>query len=165
MDSRNPVESILRYIPGFRGYLEKEYRRDSDHLARSWMADRLQAGTRTLDEFQRSLLDAGNIDALPLCERVHGRIDTLASRMRGAMRGYSGFFDFVRVDDEVLEDVYQHDMTLVGEVDALVASIDQLRAASDPPDQGLNTLLTRVEDLERRFAERSALLEGLGSGS
>ncbi len=33
-EKRNFVESILRHIPGFRGYLEKEYRRDSDYLAR-----------------------------------------------------------------------------------------------------------------------------------
>ena len=35
------MESILRKIPGFRGYLEKEYRRESDHLARTWLADRV----------------------------------------------------------------------------------------------------------------------------
>ena len=32
MEHRGFRESILRHIPGFRGYLEKEYRRDSDAL-------------------------------------------------------------------------------------------------------------------------------------
>ena len=27
---RNWIEDILRVVPGFRGYLEKEYRRESD---------------------------------------------------------------------------------------------------------------------------------------
>ena len=36
------VETILRYIPGFRGYLEKEYRRDADALQRQWLTDRLK---------------------------------------------------------------------------------------------------------------------------
>ena len=39
-EGRNFVESILRHVPGFRGYLEKEYRRESDYLLRTAMASR-----------------------------------------------------------------------------------------------------------------------------
>ena len=44
--SRGWIESILRRIPGFKGYLEKEYRRDSDALQRTWLADRLQRASQ-----------------------------------------------------------------------------------------------------------------------
>ncbi len=44
--SRGWIESIGRRIPGFKGYLEKEYRRDSDALQRTWLADRLQRAKR-----------------------------------------------------------------------------------------------------------------------
>jgi hypothetical protein len=165
MDSRNMVESILRHIPGFRGYLEKEYRRESDHLARTWISDRLQAGTRDLDEYQRKLLDSGQIDALPLCERCHSRMDTLAARIRGAVRGYSGFFDFVRVDEQLLDEIYRHDMALVGDVDALLKQIDGLNTTSDSASTVLGDLLRSIGELERRFEQRGALLEGHGSGS
>ena len=92
--NRNWFESILRYVPGFRGYLEKEYRRESDYLARTWMADRLQRSKVGLDDFMRALVDAANLDVLPPCERLRSKLDGLISRIRSAVRGYSGIFDF-----------------------------------------------------------------------
>ena len=41
-ENRGWIESIGRRIPGFKGYLEKEYRRDADALQRTWLAERLQ---------------------------------------------------------------------------------------------------------------------------
>ncbi len=74
-EHRNLVESVLRYIPGFHGYLEKEYRRESDQLARTWLVDQVQCGKRGLDDFTRTLTDAGRLDELTLCERFRTRLD------------------------------------------------------------------------------------------
>lgn len=64
-EKRGRIEAILRHIPGFRGYLEKEDRRQSDQLQRQWLADRLQRSKRSMDQLARSLADAGQIDVLP----------------------------------------------------------------------------------------------------
>ena len=125
-DSRNLVESILRQIPGFRGYLERDYRRESDYLARTWLADQLKRCKSSLDNYQPSQLDTGQIDYLPQCERARTRIDTLESRIRGAVRGYSGFFDFVKVDENLLDQVYEHDTSMIGDVESLAQSVEQL---------------------------------------
>ncbi len=162
-DSRNLVESILRYIPGFKGYLEKEYRRESDHLARTHLADQLQKCKSKLDQHQRTLVEAAQLDALPTCERLRTRIDTLQSRIRGAVRGYSGFFDFVRVNEDTLDEVYDHDMGLLDDVAGLLQATDQLSAAGDAEKVSLDDLLGRVEQLHTKFDGRSAILEGLGS--
>ena len=161
-DSRNIVETILRYIPGFRGYLEKEYRRESDELARKHLADGLQQAKSALDEYQRGLVDAGQLDGLTQCERVRTRIDTLQSRIRGAMQGYSGFFDFVRVDEEALDAVYQHDLSLAGEIKSLGDAAKQLSPSSP---SGVAEVLQQVEALHQRFDKRSEILEGLASKS
>lgn len=161
-DSRGIVESILRKIPGFRGYLEKEYRRESDHLARTWLADHIGKCKSSLDQYQRSLLDAGKIDALDDCERVRTRLDTLASRVMGAMRGYSGIFDFVKVDEDMLDDVYDLDMTMIGFVESLETAIAGLAQSDESPPAALSRVLSQVEDLHREFDKRSELLQGLG---
>jgi len=163
-DSRNLVESILRQIPGFKGYLEKEYRRESDHLARTHLGDQLRKSKSKLDNYQRALVEAAQLDELPKCERLRTRIDTLESRIRGAVRGYSGFFDFVRVDEALLDEVYDHDMALLGGVDALLEATDQLSATNDGKVT-VDDLLQKTEDLHAKFDGRSALLEGLGADS
>ena len=116
---RNLIETVLRHIPGFRGYLEKEYRRESDELQREWLADKLQRSKRSVDELARQLVDAAEVDAIPPIDRLRVRLDRLLGRIRGAMQGYSGFFDLVRVDESLLEEVYAHDASLDELVDGL----------------------------------------------
>jgi hypothetical protein len=157
---RNFVEDILRRVPGFQGYLEKEYRRASDDLQRDWLADRLQRAKRAIDSASRPLADAGQIDALPQLDRMRGRLDKLIARIRGAVQGYSGFFDLVRVDETLLERVYEHDVALMEQVEALGATIEQL-----PPDgpkiaDRLPAIVGMIDDTERRWDSREDMLQG-----
>ena len=161
-DARCIVESILRKIPGFRGYLEQEYRRESDHLVRMWLADHLDACKAGVGRYQRNLLDARKIDYLDDCERVRTRLDTLASRVRGAVRGYSGVFDFVRVDEDLLDQVYDLDVSLVDEAEWLMKAVDEVLVPEKDPSAAIAEFLKRVEELDRRFDRRSELLQGLG---
>ena len=161
-DSRGVVESILRKIPGFRGYLEKEYRRESDNIARMWLADRLESCKSGVDQYQRGLLDAGKIDHLDDCERIRTRLDTLVSRVKGAMGGYSGVFDYVKVDEDLLDQVYDVDMTLVDEAEWLLKAVDEVLVPSGDPQKATSEFLHRVEELHRQFDRRSELLQGLG---
>ena len=163
-DARGMVDSILRKIPGFRGYLEREDRRESDHLARMWLADHLDSCKAGIDRYQRNLLDARKIDYLDDCERVRTRLDTLAARVRGAVRGYSGMFDYVRVDEDLLKQVYDLDVTLVDEAEWLVKAVDEVLVPEKDPAAAIAEILKRVEALHRQFDRRSDLLQGLGPG-
>ncbi len=162
-EGRGIIESILRFIPGFRGYLEKDYRQESDYLTRKWMADRLQQSKRSLDDYMLGLVNAGLIDHLPTCERVKTRLDGLILKMRGAVRGYSGFFDYVQVKVDLLDQVYEHDMSLIQDVEALAGSIDQLARKPDTTEAAPSDLLHRIDDVDRKFTQRGDLLNGLGS--
>ncbi|MCO6455584.1 MAG: hypothetical protein J5I93_09845 [Pirellulaceae bacterium] len=162
-ENRNLVEKILNYIPGFHGYLQKDYRRESDHLARTWLADRLQAGKRGLDDFQRAQVDAGQLDRMTECERLRSRLDAQISQIRYAVRGYSGFFDYVRVDENLLEQVYQLDMELMKEVEEFASALEQLgRDATGAAQDAVSRLIGQLDSLQQRFARRGELLKGLG---
>ncbi len=160
---RNFIEDVLRRIPGFRGYLEKEYRRESDDLQRDWLADRLQRAKRAIDAASRPLADAGQIDALPQLDRMRGRLDKLIGRIRGAVQGYSGFFDLVRVDEALLEQVYEHDLAMMGQVESLATSIEELPAAGGEIAARLPDLLGLIDDVEHRWDGREDLLQGHSS--
>ncbi|NQT16285.1 MAG: hypothetical protein HQ582_26245 [Planctomycetes bacterium] len=160
-ENRNVVETILRYIPGFRGYLEKEYRRDSDELGREWLADRLQRSKRAIDELTRPLADRGQIDVLPQVDRLRGRLDKLIARIRGAMQGYSGFFDLVRVREDLLDRVYEHDLALMQEVDALGRAVEALPDQPDRIAAAVTDLLEQIGGVERRWDTRDDMLKGL----
>lgn len=159
--NRNVIETVLRQIPGFRGYLEKEYRRESDALQRTWLSDRLDRSKRGLDGVTRALVDAGQIDQLPQWDRLRGRIDKLSSRIRSAMDGYSGFFDLVKIDEAALDRVYQFDADLVQRVDDFGTRVEQLGGGGESAVSQLQPLLDETEALEKIWDERQDILEGL----
>jgi hypothetical protein len=126
MEHRNALETVLRHIPGFRGYLEKEYRRDSDALERTWLSDRLQQAKRSLDTVSSQLADAGRLDLLTQYDRLRAKLDLTIARIRGAWQGYSGIFDLVRVDETRLDRVYEHDVALMQRVEEFSESLKRL---------------------------------------
>lgn len=161
-DDRNWLESLGRSIPGFKGYLEKEYRRESDFLARKQLADRLQRAKPSLDSYMRNLLDAGVLDGLPQCERVRTKVDSLVNHIRSAERGYSGLFDYVKVKQDLLDQVYEHDMSLMSDVNGAADAIEALAGSSEQPAQAIPPVLKQLDEVERLFQKRGDLLKGLG---
>lgn len=160
-ENRGQIESLLRRIPGFRGYLEKEYRRESDELQREWLGDRLQRSKRGLDTCALQLADAAQIDTLPLVDRLRSRLDRLISRIRGAMQGYSGFFDLVHVDEALLDRVYEYDVSLMEDVALLADQIDALAGRTEQADQLVPPLLSEIQKIEEAWDRREDLLKGL----
>ena len=161
-DQRNFFESVLRRIPGFRGYLEKEYRRDSDRLARQWMVQRLHQGKTGLDALMHHFVDAGQIDALPQLERVRSKLDHFISSLRAEVSGYSGVFDYVKINEQTLDAVYEHDAELMENVENFAAYLQQLAAKPEAPAALSAELLSRIDELQRKLALRGDLLKGLG---
>lgn len=157
---RNWVEAILRHVPGFRGYLEQEYRRESDHLLRAWLADQLQGAKSSLDDYLQTLVAAMKLDDLPTWERVRARLDGLIGKLRSAERGYSGAFSFVRIREDELDQVYQIDQGLVDVVSALVTALGKLSTGDATPATLATGLLRQIDELDKLFARRSEVLRG-----
>jgi len=162
-EHRGWIESVLRYVPGFKGYLEKEYRRDSDALARNHLADRLQTAKRSINQYQRSLLELGRLDDLQSLERTVSGIDTLINRMLGDVRGYSGFFDFVQIQEDELDRVYQHDLQLISDVEAFVKQAEALTPGRDEPRAVAGQLQKQLDALAEKYGLRTKTLMGLES--
>jgi hypothetical protein len=160
-ENRGRIETILQYIPGFRGYLRKENRREADELQREWLADKLQRSKRGLDEFARALTDAARLDDLNQVERVRSRLDKILARIRGAMMGYSGFFDLVDINEAVLDRVYAHDVALMEKTASLAEQIETLRGRTDDAQTLLAPLLELAEQIDDEWDKREDILKGL----
>jgi hypothetical protein len=158
---RNFLEEVMRHLPGFRGYLERDYRRESDELLRNSLADRLQRSKRAIDELARQLADAAALDSLPQIDRLRVRLDRLLGRIRGAMQGYSGLFDLVRIDVPLLERVYEQDAALNGAVDAFAQAAEQLPGKPDSVPAVVSGLLRQIDDIERHWDAREDMLKGV----
>lgn len=162
-ENRNWFESLVRMIPGFHGYLEKQYRRESDALARKWLADRLDRGKKGLDELMRELVEAGRLPDLNKCERLRTKIDKLVGRYRSAPAGYSGLFDFVKVREDRLDQVYALDVAMMEGIDKLSNTLEKLGSDLENVDIRIKQLTEEVESADKQFDKRAELLNGLES--
>lgn len=160
---RGWIESILRYIPGFSGYLEKEYRRDSDHLARTYVCDQLHKAKSLVNDYQKTIVNSGQIDLFSVCDEVVTAIDTLGNRIKGSVRGYSGFFDFVKVDEERLDRVYETDMKVITATEAFVKLAADLPVTVTNPREVVAQWKKQLQLIAETYDERAKILEGLDS--
>jgi soluble cytochrome b562 len=157
---QNALEQLMNAIPGFKGYREKELRRDADKLQREHVAGQLDACKGALNDAANAATRGGSLDAINDVETARKRLDKVAARIRWADRGYAGFFDTIKVDEKALERVYQFDLGLVVGVDAIAQAAAELPKAADVP-AGLKRLIAQIDALDQSLAQREQILAGI----
>lgn len=156
-ERRNFLERIGARIPGFRGYLEREMRREVDKMQRDWLALQVDRGREALQGRIRDWSRSGNLANLDLAASSDKALDRLANRIRHADYGSSGFFDAVKIGEAELDRLYAFDLALIGTVENLVERMELLPATAAEPD--LRALLDAVQAADRQFDERATVFE------
>jgi hypothetical protein len=163
-ERRGIINKLMELIPGYSGYVEKETRREADKLLREHLADRLELEKRRLEELRSEMTDAKKLDLLDDVDRVDLVFENLVDRLRFASYGYAGFFDTVRVDEDALDRLYEHDEALAGDVAGIAAKLDELRSAYDSDGDvaaALKELRRLLKDFETKLAKRQDVISGV----
>jgi hypothetical protein len=146
---KNLLEKLADAIPGLKGYRDKEARRDTDKRFRDYLADRIDGTRRILDDSKRTLVSKGKLDGLAELDRLSQRLMKSSAMIRHASYGYSGFFDQVKIQENELDRLYQHDLSMLNEVEALETALQN-------PDS-MNEWEQKIEALDRRIEDRKHL--------
>jgi hypothetical protein len=157
------LEKLLDFIPGWKGYQERQNRRKADQLLRQLLADKLAGQRRKLDVAQKELINHGRIDLVDDLGSAATQLQTFIDRIRFASYGYSGLFDAAKVNQAELEQMYNFDAALVEYVERLEAATGRLREAI-PSGEGLIETIRIVQDIcseaNSKFDEREQLILG-----
>ncbi|HVX60950.1 MAG TPA: hypothetical protein VHC19_10120 [Pirellulales bacterium] len=154
------AEELMRRIPGFHGYLERAYRRESDALLRTHLAERLQCARKGLDGIPAAIADSAQSDSPTQLACTQARLDAIIARLRGPMRGYSGVFDLVRIGDNTLDAIYCADLLLSDKIEAAVKRVNA-RGAATPTAAAFDEMLALLDEAERACEKRDEILKGL----
>jgi hypothetical protein len=164
---RGILEKIMSYIPGYRGYKEKELRRESDRLVRMEVVNRLKAAkTAFRRKFANPLLvqKLSSEDAFRF-ETLTFRIDRVTQRIDRAVAGYAGMFDAIKVKEDKLDTVINYDLSLIEKAEAIKANVEKandLEPGKDEWRTAMDDLISKVEELDGLVDKRSEILRGLG---
>ncbi|NPV07227.1 MAG: hypothetical protein HPY83_04585 [Anaerolineae bacterium] len=158
-------ERLVRQIPGYRGYKERELAREADRLLRERLSKELYEQRDRVLEIERSLTRGGGLSLLGDLDLAVRRLETLSDTIRTASYGYAGLFDAIKVGEQELNALYQHDAGLLDELPALREAVDAVESAvgdSESVRKASAALLQVVSDIRRRWDERREALVSLG---
>ncbi|MBN2003400.1 MAG: hypothetical protein JXA21_08600 [Anaerolineae bacterium] len=156
------LENLVGKIPGYKGYKEKEMRREADKLLRDAIAARMRTVKTQLDGLQQELIGAGKFDLLDETGSAATQLQTFIDRVKTASYGYGGLFDAVRIKEDDLDRVYEFDNALIAYVERIESAIATARESISGEDSRSPILLIR--DLAREansvFDERVEVMRG-----
>ncbi|MCS6906710.1 MAG: hypothetical protein RML93_02355 [Anaerolineales bacterium] len=154
----DPFKKILSNVPGFKGYIDRQIRRDQDKILRDTIASRFEELWQRISALQREVISQGELHLIDDLESAAIKLRSFIDRIRRAPRGYSGLFDAVKIDTDELERLYQYDAALFALAEDVSRAIDNAEASlgSDGFSAALRHLRTTAQhciDLYERRAK------------
>ncbi len=151
------LERLVRSIPGYKGYKNRELSREADKLLRNEISAQLSQQKERLLETERRLSRGGGLLLLGDLDLAVRRLETLADTVRTATYGYSGLFDAINTREEELGAIYEHDSALLDQLPILAGAVDAVDAAvgdATAVRSASDKLLDAITDFRRRWDGR-----------
>ncbi|MCP4002923.1 MAG: hypothetical protein GY725_01880 [bacterium] len=143
-DQRNFPERIIQSIPGFRGYFDRENRREADSLLRDFGVTRLDFAISEL----HSATKAAALEDMSGIQELVNQVEKLRNELRHSDRGYAAFFQEIKWDgQEMLEQLYEQDRSVVQGIETVETMISS-------GEFGLSALRSEVKTLGRALEDR-----------
>jgi len=160
------TERILAGLPGFRGYKEKELRRESDKIVRNHVYQRLMEARKDLKEVFQKLSDSKMHEVLTDMDRFIMRFDRVAQKINHASYGYAGFFNIVKVEESKLDKMIEFDTNMVDSAEKIVAKADAFKKEVakqkfEKTRDHLSNLEDMLETMEETFDQRDEVVKGV----
>lgn len=154
---RSFLEKIGKIIPGYSGYKEKLERQEADKLIRDYVVKQLDVQNGLIKDLVDEMTRAMKIKQLDLADRSLKKLEKVRDRIKFADHGYTGWFEPVDIDKNVLDKMYEFDAALVDAAAQLNAEITKARAAVADDDQlkaALNGLYTLIDGIDQGYNQR-----------
>ena len=141
--NRSLIERIGLYIPIYRGYKEKNLRRDEDRAVRTEVARVLERAKLDLATVQRATV--GDLELMRDVERIRSKADRYYIDVKKAVNGYSAFHASVKILESELDALIEWDAKLIEDAVALKEETAALVVMIDDGEKKLRAPLRELE--------------------
>jgi len=159
---RNWLERLGEKIPGFRGFQDRELRREVDKMQREYLAGSISDLKKVVRDRAQSFTDAAQIGSLHLFDRLDRRLDGLSQAIRFSDYGVTGFFDVEKIGEAELQRIYEFDLSLLSDIEGLSGSMSAIPGpGSGDPVAAVETALGRLGELEEKWSGRGTVINDI----
>lgn len=147
MDRQKSIfDKIGSLIPGYRGYAERDGRRNCDKILRVGLADKLSIVESVLYDRINEAVKIKDKQQMRSLEDCRKQLNTFNSKVRYAPYGESSFFGDTQIKDEELLKIYLLDLELAEYINAL--SLNAL-------DIGITELISLINRAKESLQKRN----------
>lgn len=159
-DDQDFFKKILSKIPGFKGYMESQARRDSDKLLRDTIYGRVKDLENHISTLQRDFIRYGELSYVGDLEASAIKLRTFADRVRTAPRGYSPLFAAVKISADDLAKIYEYDASLLTKTDEVEQAIGNIQSSvgTDGLPAAIHNLETVAAQCIEAFEQRDEVI-------
>ncbi len=154
---KNIFDKIGAFIPGYKGYSDKEGRRDTDKLLRLEIAKQLDHLKEIINNIIRQQMEEKKMDFINDLDRIKRNLDIAANQVRFANYGESGFFDIVQVDTSDLDRLYRYDLGIKEETEQIELKIKSLQG-SDNLKKDCSAVISLLSALSEKMTSRDKVI-------
>ena len=159
-------ERILAAMPGFRGYKDKELRRESDRLVRNHLYRRLSGAKSDLKDVFQKLSDRRLFEVLTDMDRLVAKFDRVAAKIDHASYGYAGFFNILKIEEASLDRMIDFDNQLVDDIEKIVNEVEAFKSEVMKQEikrarERIQHLVETLEAFEETFDKRGEVILGV----
>lgn len=157
---QDPFRMLASKLPGFSGYIERENRRAADKILRESLADKFEAIRKQLTYVQKDLASTKELSYLDDLEGAATKLQTFIDKVRTAAYGNSSFFDAIKINADELARLYEYDLTLVSNAEAIERGVSHIVASigTDGMEAAVRNVVTLSRELVAAFDQRSEVI-------
>lgn len=162
---RDPLKKLMSKIPGFKGYIERQTRRDADKLLRETIALRFSEQEQRISSLQKEFIAQGEITYIDDLESAAIKLRTFVDRVRRASYGYAGLFDAIKINEAELAKLYEYDSSLLDLSEEVGRAIDNVEASigSDGLPAAFRNLTSVARKAVAAFDHRREVILGIAA--
>ncbi len=166
VQKRGSFERLIARIPGFKGYQDKQARRNADRMLRDYIVDLIQQRLDRVIRIEQLIINSGGMAYMSRTRNVKSKIQQLKDKMDSASAGYSGMWAQLKIGADEMETLYAFDEAQVKSVEGFDEALDSMeQSAGDQAklDEAIVNLDTLVVEALSAFALRDDLISGFGA--
>lgn len=147
----NLFDKIGNLIPGYKGYVIRDEKRNTDKKFRDELVSRLNQSEEFIIRYQKDLIKSDDVTNLTLWEQSRKALNTINTKIKHSSYGESSFFSEKQLKEDELDTIYNIDLELAEKVSLILKTI--LSDITEPLSAGL--VLNQIFDIEQILLKRT----------
>ena len=159
------LKKIQLFVPGFRGYRQREDLRDADRMLRDQLAKKLGAQRKQVEDARSLIVNKYNSKELELMGGVINEYKKVEGLVSHSSPGYSGISADIQFKQDEIYRLYDYDASMIDGLASMEQAIAAMKAAllaQDGPQATQQVLQVRslINSFEDQFKRRLNIIQG-----